>query len=482
MAGVTFTQAAPVQVGVEVKQWTTVNSGVRWTPAAVGVAVAVPATAAGYIKTRMKVELGFTADKNVFIIGQSLIGPSSPVLGGAPRTMWTDVTDHVQSSSIHVSRGATRGGTPWWRADGGSCSFQLDNNDGSDQFNPRNLSGPYVAAGISQCKPGLMVRVSITNGTHSSPIFTGSVDEWRMDFSSDKMSSVTVRALDGVEKLQSVDLGAVATPTFVGDLGPVRVGRLLDRAQWPSTWRKMSTKTNGSTLQATVMAQAVWSEILLTADSDGALVFQDMSGDIVYWTRDDFEASGGEAFSTAGAYSDHIVDVNTSFDRKQVWNIAAFGRVGGVQRYVEDAASTSTDANGPRAVNRTDLICQTDAQVDTVANEVVAQYGDLVFRIEDFSLQLKNDDICETWWKFATMEVGRRIQFTYHTPSSNATLPNAILTYGFVRGLQWTENQGGAVLIVSLQNTLFAAPSRLADPVRVAVAVPRATVQGVLVP
>ena len=400
----------------------------------------------------IKVEVGFTTQSNIFQIGASLLGGAT-VLGGQFGKTWVDVSPWIVRGSVTSTRGSQRSQGAFWRAEAGGASFTLDNNDGSDQFNPLNLSGPYVSAGVSQCRPGVPVRISVDTGASSVPVFFGFVNTWTPNLSADVWSTVTVSAVDTIDRLQNTDLDALFAADYAGDTASTRIGRLLDRASWDVNARSLSTNTTGSTMQATAMAQPVWTEVLLTADSDGGLAFQDRNGSIVYKSRADFPTEAQYTFdgTTSGGYE--FTAVETSFDRAQTFNLIKLARAGGVTQTVEDTTSSAPDINGVRSFARTDLICEDDADVMALAGWLLYQFADLKFRIEAITIDLLWSDTPELWSDMASMEIGNRLRVVYPTPSSSQTYPNVIDTDGIVRGLAWAEHEGGARLTISLQTT-----------------------------
>lgn len=94
----------------------------------------------------LHIELGLTAETGAFILDSSLLdGPAT--LGGDLGYVWTDVTDWVEGSAT-ITRGSASATGPYMRYGGGRATFTLDSMDG--RFDPTNLGGPYVAAGVSQ--------------------------------------------------------------------------------------------------------------------------------------------------------------------------------------------------------------------------------------------------------------------------------------------------------------------------------------------
>jgi hypothetical protein len=68
---------------------------------------------------------------------------------------WTDISQWV--TAFTVSRPSTRLQGPLYNFQAGTASVTLDNSDG--RFDPDNLSGPYVSAGITQLAAMVPVRI-----------------------------------------------------------------------------------------------------------------------------------------------------------------------------------------------------------------------------------------------------------------------------------------------------------------------------------
>src|SRR4029077_10012425 len=105
--------------------------------------------------------------------------PSSPATGSklyvddfrGPITgpgAFQDISSFVTSCS--VSRPSTRLQGPLWQYQAGTCSVVLDNSGG--QFDPDNLSGPYVSAATLQA---VTLSGELTSWTAPAAMFGASV-------------------------------------------------------------------------------------------------------------------------------------------------------------------------------------------------------------------------------------------------------------------------------------------------------------------
>lgn len=396
-----------------------------------------------------KVEIAFSSSATGgFIIGTSLLG--SDLLAGG--FTWTDVTSWVHESSLTTNRGATRSHGPFFRYEAGTCSFTLDNNDGSDRFSPLNLSGPYAASGITQIRPGLPVRVQFQNTTDASTLslWQGTIDTWDPAIDGDGFwSQVSVTATDIVEQLQASNTPALVTAVGAGETAANRIGRVMTNAGLPSTSLLADLlSTEGATMQATTLAQPAWTEMLLTADSDAGFLFADASGKINYRRRN-------QIATMPTLYLGGISSVNpeppldVSYDRQQVVNSISLARVGSTVQFVDSASSIAISKL--RSYARSDLVCETDAQAQEVAQWILYQSSTLKVRIESVTLRLlKDTDSDALWWVFAQYaEITTRLSITWSSPTGQS-----IAQQYLVRGVSWKSLPGGnAELKLALMST-----------------------------
>src|SRR5947199_297510 len=110
----------------------------------------------------------------------------------APDQTWTDISDFVLS--VSTSRGSRRVESPVIRYKPGPATIVLDNSD--RRFDPTNLSGPYVASGVTQVTPMRAVRIRATYGGTTYDIWRGFADEWRLSYSDPSWAQVVLTATD----------------------------------------------------------------------------------------------------------------------------------------------------------------------------------------------------------------------------------------------------------------------------------------------
>lgn len=396
------------------------------------------------------VELGLVPTTGAFILGTSLLGGADVLTTGYN---WTNITAYVDQSSLSWSHGATRSQGPWFRYEAGRCSFTLDDNDGG-RFSPLNTTGPYALAGVSQLRPGIPVRVRVPwndGATLSDYVaFTGWIDVWQPSNTGDRWSKVSVTATDGVERLQSANLPALATAVGAGDTAGARINRILDNVGWSTVNRNIDV-TGTTTMQATTMAPSAWEEMLLTADSAAGFLFLSDDGKVTYRERSSISSSSVFTFDGLGV---DAVDeqVSLSYDRQQVINQVCLARAGGTAQYVEDATSSADAQNGMRTYSRSDLICETDAQVQEIAQYLLFYFATLRYRVDQITLPLLtgSDTTFDNQWVHATWQtLTDRVRVNLPQPNSQT-----VNQQGLIRGISWQMGEAGtATVTVSLQQT-----------------------------
>lgn len=396
------------------------------------------------------VEIGLASATDFFTLDLTQLSPATlpavdAPLGDELGYAWTDVSDYVMEG-LTFRRGSTRSQGPFWRYESGSASIELDNVDG--RFDPLNLSGPYVSAGVSEIRPNLPVRISaVVDGT-TETMWVGVVDSVDLDYTSVTWSTVKLSCVDGVAFLQAADLPELTTPVGAGDTAAARITRILDRVGWPAGQRDLDSVT-ANTMQASTLAASAWSDILLTADSDAGYVWMDRTGRLVYRTRGAIPALPSLTFSSSATTAGKdFTGITITRDVAQVYNSVNLARANSTAVFVED--QTAQAAIGQvRGFSRSDLVCETDDNVADVAAWIVGVFSELLTRVEEIVLEPPADtDLLATgdWWQLLRIELGDVVRVVHATPDGRDVDVTAV-----VRGLEWSAGVRSFGLKVSLQ-------------------------------
>jgi hypothetical protein len=208
------------------------------------------------------------------------------VLAGT--TVWADISRYVRSGSI--TRTSTRQQAPVITYDAGTLTAVLKDADG--RFDPDNLTGPYVAAGVSQVRPMTPVRARAAYQGVVYPLFNGFADSWITPDTNfgPRYSETTVSATDAFKVLGGYQLGAAAQnnsvliPVGSGEDTGARMSRLLNLAGWDTNAR--SIDTGNTDLQGTSLTgPAALDEMRLAADTELGELYVNGSGQVVFRRR-----------------------------------------------------------------------------------------------------------------------------------------------------------------------------------------------------
>ena len=400
------------------------------------------------------VEIGLASVVNAFTLDSSTKGQLSPAtapvvdvpLGDTLGYSWVAITDYVMEG-LTFRRGATRAQGPFWRYEAGTASFEVDNLDG--RFDPLNLSGPYVTAGVTELRPSLPVRISANVDGAVEVVWSGVVDTISLDYSSMTWSTAKFTCVDGVERLQAADLPELTTAAGAGDTVAARIGRILDRVNWPAEARDLNAAT-GNTLQASTLAAAAWADIQLAADSDAGYLWIDRKGNVVYRTRGYVTTSPTMTFSSDPAVDGlDFTGLDVTRDVAQVFNSVSLARAGSTQTTVQDVVSQATIGQ-VRGFSRNDMQCETDAQLADVSSWILANYSTLVTRIEEIRLAPPADTALLSsgyWLALVRLELGDVVRVVHRTPDGRSITVDAV-----VRGISWSAGVRSFDLVLSLQS------------------------------
>lgn len=378
------------------------------------------------------VELGLETSSTALVLDDPVDGLLGT--GTLGRVAFFDATSSVlESSGVQLNRGSTRNQGPYFRYEAGSCQFTLDNRDGD--WDPTNLSGPHVAAGRTKLQPGVPVRISATYQGQTFRLFAGAVQSWQVEYGdAGLMSTATVTAVDPIATLSAAD--PLESPEQgSGENVGRRIARVLSNVGWPLDARDLDT-SGLETLLPTTMATAAWSEATLAADSVNGYLAADRTGTVVYLGKASVPRVSSLVFDDQGTGLP-FVDVETSYDDEQTYNVVKLARDGGTEQARTD--STSQARYGLRGYSRSDLVVSTDQLVADSADYIVGQFSDLETRIEGLTSVLTSSDPDSSWRQMLGIDVLQRATVSFETPDGR-TVSRAGLVRGVglsVRTNQW---------------------------------------------
>lgn len=350
---------------------------------------------------------------------------------------WTDISEWVLG--VSTTRGARRIESPVIRYEPGTATILLDNSD--RRFDPANLAGPYVAAGVTQVTPMRAMRIRAIWSGITYDIWRGFADEWRIQYADPSWSQVVLSGTDAFKVLANFNRAA-GPAVGAGEDASARVNRILDSIGWSATDRfiNMDSFAGGvtnplspTTLQATTLADNTLTELRLTADSEIGELYIDGAGRVAFRIRQAMMIAGRSvtsqvSFGDGGGGELPFEELDVAYDEATVWNRALITRTGGTQQQADDTASQSTYL--VRSARRTDLIMETDAgaldwarYVVSLAREPELRFASMTF----FPRENENNLFAQA----LARQIGDRITVTRRPPGGGSPITRDV----FIRGI-----------------------------------------------
>ena len=286
-----------------------------------------------------------------------------------------DISPYVQSLSI--SRGRSDQFSSF-RA--GTCTIVLNNND--RRFDPINDSSPYYDPATNKSGVTPRRRVQIVSGGNTA-LFTGRIADIDVQYDYD-LSTVTITAVDDFTLLANAFTGADITPSV--ELSGARVSAILDLPEvaYPALTRSIDTgvatlgnyQIDENTNAATYLQRVAESEQgLFFVKADGTLRFTDRVTSVFSSPVATFADNG-----TGIAYQ----GIDTQYGNEFLFNRVQAQTETGTVQAADDAASQTEF--GVSTLALTDLLLASDANAFTLAQKLLDNYKQPVYRFDDLRL------------------------------------------------------------------------------------------------
>lgn len=308
----------------------------------------------------------------------------------AEGVFYTNVSADVISSSI--DRGRSR---PLEQFQPGRCSVVLDNTSGD--YDPNNLSGPYVTGGLTQVLPMAPIRIRETIGGVNYTRFTGYVDQWVQNPRGVQTATTTVTATDGFKVLAAYDPGGASAPAGASEDTGARIGRILDLAGIPAGDRDLDV--GDSTLQETTLEGTALAQCQDAAQSeqgyfyvagDGKYTFRNRTsryGDFAGWGL----SAGSGQLQPSVCFSNDKNDVPTAiyesvtlaYDDLLIKNTVYATITGGTLQTAIDSASVGTYLT--KAHNVSGLWLEHDVDASNWAQQILIASSEAEQRVDAVS-------------------------------------------------------------------------------------------------
>ncbi len=345
------------------------------------------------------------------------------VLGAT--TIWTDISAFMLGFTI--SRPSTRLQGPLFQFQAGTCTVTLDNSDA--RFDPDNLNGPYVTAGLTRLVPMVPVRIrAVWNGV-TYPLFSGFADAWAetaVDYEAG-YSEVTLSATDVFKVLGGLTLPAITPPAGASETSGARITRVLDSARWYTSADKRTIAAGTIFVQATSFGDTAMNLMQIASDSEVGLLYAGPSGAVVFRDRKAL-TSRSQSVNVQGVFGDSgtapelpYAMVARADDDTALANDIQAQSLGGTLQEVTDPASL-TRYLFPRTYSRSDLILLSDADTAVWAQWVLFVSKTAENRFESLTVDplAQPEDL---WPQVLGRDFGDRIQVTKRPQVPAAAVP-----------------------------------------------------------
>jgi hypothetical protein len=339
---------------------------------------------------------------------------------------WADISQWV--IGFTVTRPSSRLMGPLWNYQAGTVSIVLDNSDG--RFDPDNLSGPYVVAGVTQLTAMVPIRVRANFAGLAYPLYLGFADGWLPAAVTYEggYTELTLPATDAFKVLAGVTLATTAAEGIGATTGE-RVSDILTRSGWYTSGEWLDVGAGNSTLQGTTLGADALSLMQIAVDSEIGQLYVSGSGAVTFRGRQSIltdtrsasvQAVFGDLPGTSHSAGTELAceEIDRASDDTTIANDVQATCAGGTLQEVQDTASIIKYLF-PRTYARTDLILLADSDALNWAQWVlyIAKSGE--DRFESLSIDPAADPQ-NLWPQVLGREIGDRIQ-VWHRPASVTT-------------------------------------------------------------
>lgn len=318
--------------------------------------------------------IGFdlTANAGSWVLGTGALG-STAVLGPAYTTAYTDVGADVRA--LNIQRGKSRELDQY---QAGRCTVVLDNR--ARDYDPLNLSGPYVTGGVTDVKPGRLIYITTTDPTSGLTyrLFTGRIRNWRLDYTGVFDSTAVVECVDVMAEVAQAGLSAFATTAATTGANAVSI--LTEVGVTNFTYDAGIFSTQNMTWNGKALAALRTLEI-----SEQGQLYVDIDGDVRFMSQTSLVTDPRSRISQATFGSGNITyeTIDIDYDADLILNDVTLTRSGGVAQ--QDTDADSIVSYGQRAYTATGLANASDVDVLAVAGQIVSKYGEPAVRIRSIS-------------------------------------------------------------------------------------------------
>jgi hypothetical protein len=287
-----------------------------------------------------------------------------------------------QTRQIRISRGRNIMRDTY---EAGNCTVRVIDQNGD--FNPQNPASPY----FGYLTPLRKIRVAATTSTTQAFLFSGYVTDYKYTYpQGQELGYVDITSSDAFRLFAMANVSTVASAT-AGQTTGTRIDKILDQVDFPSSMRFIDA--GSTTVQADpATTRSSLAAIQVAEFTEQGAFFVRADGEVEFKDRSDVVGSLAPApiefnQTTGIPYS----DLRFAFDDKLIINSATMKRVGGTTVSANNVDSIAKYF--PHGMNVENLIAQTDAQVQDIADIYVATRAETTIRIDAMTVDLLDPNV-----------------------------------------------------------------------------------------
>ena len=262
----------------------------------------------------------------------------------------------------------------------GTCTVRVIDQNGD--FNPQNPSSPY----FGYLTPLRKIRIAATTPTTQAFLFSGYVDSYKYSYpTGQELGYVDIHCSDAFRLFSMANVSTVTDAT-AGQTTGTRIDKILDQVDFPSSMRiidagSTTVQVDPGTIRSSLLA------IQVAEFTEQGSFFVRAGGEVEFKDRADVVGSLATApiefNQTTGI---PYADLKFAFDDKLIINSATMKRIDGATVTASDVDSIAKYF--PHGMNVENLIAQTDAQVQDIADIYVATRKETTIRIDAMTIDL----------------------------------------------------------------------------------------------
>lgn len=377
-------------------------------------------------KPSARVEIFFDTTGEYFgrfwTIGESEIGGPDPIAGDS----WFDLSSRAYSGLIERGKDQEVDEVRPGRAE-----IVLDNRD--QAFDPDYVASPFYG----QIQPGRKVRVIATVEGVDQTLFSGTVDDWRLNDDPGVLPNVTLVAFDALADLAAAELDEIAAG-HSGDTSGERVERVLDLAEVAFPADQRDIDAGQSVFGDTTLSEAgnAASYLNLCALSEGGALFCTVDDVLRFAQRDDGPGAVQAVFSNDGG-ADAILyeSAPRPYSREQLYTRIVTAGTTGADQVVIDEVAAQNDTYKIRTLQRRGQLVLSDDEMLAQAQWLLSRFSTPERRFREVETNVATQSVARQT-DLLGLELRSRVQIEKTPPAGDQ-----IVQDGLVEGLTWRWSQ-----------------------------------------